>query len=116
LPPPRFTYVPGPPGRSVGVRAIVEVDGTSLVSEPLELELRAVAPNEMMQRSPQTQRAPVDSSLGLPFQRLTQSASPSGKTNLAAGSYQAKRQSIQGCHVPGEVVSEIFSVNGTVGY
>ena len=37
--PPLFEYVPGEPGRAVGVRAEVSVDSVDLVTEPLEMAL-----------------------------------------------------------------------------
>lgn len=37
--PPKFQYEEGPPGRAVGVRAIVEVDGVELTTDPLEMAL-----------------------------------------------------------------------------
>src|SRR5262245_55961183 len=37
--PPKFRYEEGPPGRAVGVRAIVEVDGIELTADPVELTL-----------------------------------------------------------------------------
>jgi len=41
LAPPNFEFVPRPPGRAVGVRAIVDVDGVELTTDPLELVLFA---------------------------------------------------------------------------
>lgn len=36
---PKFEYQPGPPGRAVGIRALVQVQGVELESNEVELDL-----------------------------------------------------------------------------
>src|SRR6185295_18711721 len=41
LAPPKFVFSPRDPGRAVGIRGIVTVDGRELTTEPIELRLLA---------------------------------------------------------------------------
>src|SRR5262245_31281275 len=88
LAPPRFEFSPGPPGRAVGVRAIVEVDGVEITTEPLELTLLVNSEGQAL--------GPT-------------AGNPSGSTDWLGRKRAAQAAA---CPAPGGQASEIGTING----
>ena len=109
LVPPQFTYSPATPGRAVGIRAIVEVDGLTLTSEPLELDLYAEQETEL--QAPGPEELSLRPAQPNPF---ADALTPSLNSNLPAFTAQAPLDTR--CHVEGEPVSEIYTKGGAVSY
>ena len=62
---PRFVFKPADPGRAVGIRAIVNIDGRELTTEPLELRLNASDESAPVKKSAPPRRTPSPSSSAL---------------------------------------------------
>lgn len=98
-PPPLFEFMPGPPGRAVGVRAVVEVDGQTLTSEPIELTLL----------DPDANASFTSMAYGLTEEDETRHPAP----DVAAGRVES---SLQQCPTRGQRVDQMGTLNGSICY
>jgi hypothetical protein len=98
-------------GRAVGVRAIIEVDGHELKSEPIEVVLDEETPEQ----SASSVRSGT-SATGKEIWRDTLSANLSGTERKSVNTVNVARQGLDACPVPGSVVAEMGTLNGAICY
>jgi hypothetical protein len=99
---PAFQFEPGPPGRAVGVRAIVSLDGTELTSEPIELAL-GDPPNVEKRARPRRSGGSVWGS--------EDADRASAGTELGMAS-----EGLSQCPSIGQEVTEMGTINGQICY
>lgn len=116
LPPAKFSYSPGPAGRAVGIRAVVEVDGVTLTSEPVEIMLASESTSKDEregQAVPPSDGRLAQDLLSFPALRV---ASQNQGANFFPETTRSTVQASERCHVEGEVVSEIYTDSGSVPF
>ena len=91
LAPPKFQFAPADPGRAVGIRAIVEVDGVEFETNPTELVLFT----------------PVVA------KRARPRSAPS-RAQDGSKAFGSAEQGLAVCPAPGESVENVGTINGNV--